>query len=100
MYGAGDVRVEDVPDPTVQEPTDAVVRVLRSGICGSDLWANGSMPAPGQGRRMDADQDIDDELDAAYQAKYRRYAASIISHIVSPEARSATIKLAPRPTTS
>lgn len=28
MYGAGDVRVEDVPDPTLQEPTDAVVRVL------------------------------------------------------------------------
>jgi threonine dehydrogenase-like Zn-dependent dehydrogenase len=52
MYGAGDVRVEDVPDPTVQEPTDAVVRVLRSGICGSDLWAYGSMPASGQGRRM------------------------------------------------
>ena len=52
MYGAGDVRVEDVPDPTVQEPTDAVVRVLRSGICGSDLWAYGSMPASEQGRRM------------------------------------------------
>jgi threonine dehydrogenase-like Zn-dependent dehydrogenase len=52
MYGAGDVRVEDVPDPTLQEPTDAVVRVLRSGICGSDLWAYGSMPASGQGRRM------------------------------------------------
>jgi threonine dehydrogenase-like Zn-dependent dehydrogenase len=52
MYGAGDVRVEDVPDPTVQEPTDAVVRVLRSGICGSDLWAYGSMPASERGRRM------------------------------------------------
>jgi threonine dehydrogenase-like Zn-dependent dehydrogenase len=29
IYGAGDVLVEDVPDPKVQEPTDAVVRVLR-----------------------------------------------------------------------
>jgi threonine dehydrogenase-like Zn-dependent dehydrogenase len=52
MYGAGEVRVEDVPDPTVQEPTDAVVRVVRSGICGSDLWPYGSMPASGQGHRM------------------------------------------------
>jgi len=52
MYGAGDVRVEDVPDPTLRESTDAVVRVLRSGICGSDLWPYGSMPASGQGRRM------------------------------------------------
>ncbi len=41
MYGAGDVRVEDVPDPRVQEPTDAVVRVLRSATCGSDLWPDG-----------------------------------------------------------
>ena len=41
MHGAGDVRVEEVPDPTMQEPTDAVVRVVRSGICSSDLWAYG-----------------------------------------------------------
>ncbi len=52
MYGAGDVRVEDVPDPKLQEPTDAVVRVLRSSICGSDLWPYGSMPAAGRGSRM------------------------------------------------
>ena len=44
IYGAGDVRVEDVPDPKLTEPTDAVVRVLRSCICGSDLWPYGSMP--------------------------------------------------------
>jgi threonine dehydrogenase-like Zn-dependent dehydrogenase len=52
MYGAGDVRVEDIPDPTVQEPTDAVVRVVRSAICGSDLWPYGSRPASAQGQRM------------------------------------------------
>jgi hypothetical protein len=45
---------------------------------------------------VDADHDIDDQIDAAYRTKYRRYAASIISHIVSPEARSATVKLVPR----
>jgi hypothetical protein len=49
---------------------------------------------------VDADHDIDEELDAAYRTKYRRYAASIISHIVSPEARSATIKLLPRSASS
>lgn len=37
MYGAGDVRVEDVPDPVIVEPTDAVVRVVRACVCGSDL---------------------------------------------------------------
>ena len=52
MYGAGDVRVEDVPDPALREPTDAVVRVLRSCICGSDLWPYRSMPASEHGRRM------------------------------------------------
>lgn len=38
MYGAGDVRVETVPDPRIVEPTDALVRVTRACICGSDLW--------------------------------------------------------------
>jgi hypothetical protein len=44
----------------------------------------------------ESDRDIDDQIDAAYRTKYRRYAASIISHITSPEARAATIKLVPR----
>ncbi|GAA3987744.1 glutathione-dependent formaldehyde dehydrogenase [Streptomyces sp. NBC_01352] len=35
--GKRDVRVEDVPDPTIQEPTDAVIRVTSTGLCGSDL---------------------------------------------------------------
>jgi len=48
----------------------------------------------------DADPGIDDQIDAAYRTKYRRYAASIIGHIVSPTARSATIKLLPRSTSS
>lgn len=52
MYGAGDVRVEDVPDAKLHEPTDAVVRVLRACICGSDLWPYASMPAGAEGRRM------------------------------------------------
>ncbi|MFF4739795.1 zinc-binding dehydrogenase [Streptomyces sp. NPDC001262] len=52
IYGAGDVRVEDVPDPRVQEPTDAVVRVLRTCICGSDLWPYGARPATEQGERI------------------------------------------------
>ncbi|MBD2900665.1 putative zinc-binding alcohol dehydrogenase [Actinomadura sp. RB99] len=36
-HGKRDVRVEDVPDPTIKEPDDAVIRVTSSGICGSDL---------------------------------------------------------------
>ena len=44
------------------------------------------------------DPDLNDRIDAAYRTKYRRYAASIISTIVSPAARAATIKLVPRST--
>jgi threonine dehydrogenase-like Zn-dependent dehydrogenase len=36
-HGKRDVRVDTVPDPTIEEPTDAIVRVTSSGICGSDL---------------------------------------------------------------
>lgn len=35
--GKRDVRVEEVPDPTIQEPTDAIIRVTSTNICGSDL---------------------------------------------------------------
>ncbi|MFD7436019.1 zinc-binding dehydrogenase [Streptomyces sp. NPDC059861] len=52
MYGAGDVRIEDRPDPEIQQPTDAVVRVVLSCVCGSDLWPYKSMPATGTGRPM------------------------------------------------
>ena len=36
-HGAHDVRVDEVPDPTIEYPTDAIIRVTSSGICGSDL---------------------------------------------------------------
>lgn len=52
MYGAGDVRVEDVPDATLRDPTDALVRVTAGAICGSDLWPYRSMPHEEHGRRM------------------------------------------------
>jgi hypothetical protein len=49
---------------------------------------------------VDTDPGINDQIDAAYRTKYRRYAASIVNSIISPEARSATIKLVPRSTSS
>lgn len=52
MYGAGDVRVENVPNPTIQLPTDAIVRVVAGCICGSDLWPYASKPASEDGARM------------------------------------------------
>lgn len=42
MYGAGDVRIEEVPDATLKESTDALVRITASCICGSDLHPYGS----------------------------------------------------------
>jgi threonine dehydrogenase-like Zn-dependent dehydrogenase len=38
IYGTRDIRLEEVPDPSVRFPTDAVVRVVASCVCGSDLW--------------------------------------------------------------
>ncbi|MGS0686254.1 zinc-dependent alcohol dehydrogenase family protein [Nakamurella sp. GG22] len=38
LYAPRDVRVEDRPDPTVEKPTDAVIRVSAACVCGSDLW--------------------------------------------------------------
>src|SRR6266542_3865829 len=52
MYSAGDVRVENVPDAHLIEPSDALVRVTRAAICGSDLWPYKSMEPTESGRRM------------------------------------------------
>jgi len=52
IHGAGDVRVETVPDPTIHKPTDALVRVLSACICGSDLWPYGTMPHSEEGARI------------------------------------------------
>ncbi|TMG28849.1 MAG: DUF2255 family protein [Chloroflexi bacterium] len=45
---------------------------------------------------VDADHDIGDKVDAAYRAKYRRYAGSILNSVLTPQARSTTIQLVPR----
>src|SRR3954451_5713370 len=52
MYSAGDVRIENVPDPRIQEPTDAVIRVTRACICGSDLWPYQSLTSEDGARVM------------------------------------------------
>ena len=52
MYGAGDVRVEEVPDAHLIESGDALVRVTRAAVCGSDLWPYKSMEPSETGRRM------------------------------------------------
>jgi threonine dehydrogenase-like Zn-dependent dehydrogenase len=53
MFGAGDVRIENVPDAGIIEPTDVVVAVSRACICGSDLWPyRGTEEIPDSCRRM------------------------------------------------
>jgi threonine dehydrogenase-like Zn-dependent dehydrogenase len=52
MHGAGDVRIEDVPDATLREPTDVLLRITRACICGSDLWPYKKMEPEEGGRRM------------------------------------------------
>jgi len=45
---------------------------------------------------VNADHKIDDEVDAAFRTKYRRYAGSILNSVLTPQARSATLKIEPR----
>ncbi|GHF81316.1 hypothetical protein FHX82_003188 [Amycolatopsis bartoniae] len=51
LRGPGELVVEDVPDPRIEEPTDAVVRVLAAGICGTDLRGYAGLPGPVTGPR-------------------------------------------------
>src|SRR3954465_11097985 len=52
MYEAGDVRVIDVPDPSIAEPTDAIIRITSACICGSDLWPYADLERTEDGRPM------------------------------------------------
>ncbi|MFJ6567349.1 zinc-binding dehydrogenase [Streptomyces sp. NPDC091292] len=52
VHAPFDVRVDDVPEPLVQLPTDAIVRVVRACVCGSDLWAYRGVAAREPGQRI------------------------------------------------
>lgn len=52
MFGAGEVRVIDVPDASIKAPTEAVVRVTRACVCGSDLHPFHTLPVTQRGRAM------------------------------------------------
>lgn len=52
MYGAGDVRIESVRDARIVQPTDALLRITRACICGSDLWPYHDLPSSENGRPM------------------------------------------------
>src|SRR3954452_22686386 len=52
MYAAGDVRIETIPDASLQAPTDALIRVSRACICGSDLWPYNLKKPGGPAQRM------------------------------------------------
>ncbi len=51
LYGARDVRFEDRPAPTIIEPTDAVIRLPLTCICGSDLWPSAAFNRSRRRRR-------------------------------------------------
>ena len=38
FHGPGEIRIDQVPDPRIEKPTDAIVRITHTAICGSDLW--------------------------------------------------------------
>src|SRR5215469_12939578 len=49
LYGPGDIRFEDREDPKILQPTDAILRLAATCVCGSDLWPyRGLQPIDGQ----------------------------------------------------
>jgi hypothetical protein len=100
------------PDGTLRKPTTIwVVRLgdkiyVRSVYGRTSHWFQGTedrheghVRAGGVAkdvRFVEADVDVNDEIDAAYRAKYRRYNASVVDPLFTPGARAATLELVPR----
>jgi threonine dehydrogenase-like Zn-dependent dehydrogenase len=81
LYGQGDVRVESVPDPTLQGPTDVIVRITTSAICGSDLHPfHGRIPP-------DAPFSIGHEFVGWRRRRGRRFAPSSGATVWWPHSR-------------
>ena len=51
-HGPRDMRIDQVPDPIIEEPTDVVARITHAGICGSDLWSYRGIDQREPGDRM------------------------------------------------
>jgi threonine dehydrogenase-like Zn-dependent dehydrogenase len=68
MHAPGDVRVENRPEPAILKPTDAIIRLSATCICGSDLWAY---------RGFDLELPLDDAA-AGYQAMHTRQAIKVL----------------------
>jgi threonine dehydrogenase-like Zn-dependent dehydrogenase len=52
MYKAGDVRIENIPDAGIRDATDALIRITRACVCGSDLWPYKLKQPDGKGQGM------------------------------------------------
>jgi hypothetical protein len=110
--GAEELEIASVrPDGTLRQPvTIWVVRhgedlYVRSVNGRTSSWFRGAqarheahIEAGGVGKdvQLVETDDLSDEVDAAYRAKYQRYAANIVGNIVTPSARAAMLKLEPR----
>jgi hypothetical protein len=110
---AEEVRIASVrPDGTLRKPVtvwavrhgdDLYVRSVggRTGhwFRGTQDKHEGRLQAGGVQQDVtfaDADHDVDDEVDAAYRTKYRRYAGNVLNSVLTPQARSTTTRLVPR----
>jgi threonine dehydrogenase-like Zn-dependent dehydrogenase len=64
LYGPGDIRFEERDDPKIVEPTDAIIRIAATCVCGSDLWPyRGLQPIQEQldGKMVDWLEHVSDE---------------------------------------
>jgi threonine dehydrogenase-like Zn-dependent dehydrogenase len=55
LYGARDIRFEDRAEPTIVEPTDAIISLPVTCICGSDLWPRATTARAARGRHSRRD---------------------------------------------
>jgi threonine dehydrogenase-like Zn-dependent dehydrogenase len=96
LYGTGDVRFEEVPEPKIIKPTDAIIRLSATCVCGSDLWSYRGISPVNQPTPMGHEYcGIVEEVGSAVKTVNQASSSSAPSLLQTTPALTATLAISP-----
>lgn len=96
LYGTRDIRFEEVPEPTIIRPTDAIIRLAATCVCGSDLWPYRGISPVNQPTPMGHEYcGIVEQIGSAVKTVKQASSSSAPSLLQTTHAPTATLAISP-----